>query len=684
MGVPSNPGWKYGYTPPPAEWNNVFSGKADFPVPLDQGGTGGQTAATGNYNLQQRVQVETATKVLTPLTLYSLRTDLSAMALSLPPANTCLKGDWIELVDTGANAAVNKITVNASGADQILSDAASVASIMLQANNSQVTLITDGVAKWRLINGGASALSVLDSLGTSHTQAPSQNAVKTAVDSLTAFVAGGSFSSVSALNVAVGFDLIQTSGATRGMLIADTTLTDADVTAYPQAIVKTANGRFFRRDQQDLRGAQFGMDPAATDNSAALSALIAYQIFRSVNAAQGLRGGASATFGAGIYSFTQDISIKGGTFAWSGSSGSTGYGLGSATVFQMVGAVGFTLHRSDTPDAIIPFGGDGFISNNICYRGSATGTKPVFTAHSRFHFRHSSCINGGSHGLAVIADVGATALSGLRGEASISTIFSGAFSGNGGSGILFSGGDANACKAYGYDAVGNQRYGIEDLSFLGNTFDGHHRDNVLGPYFANNPNAGTLALGTYTESGQPPAQLGGRGLVIGGTQAAGWTYNTAIFFAENGAPASNGLMTRRLSADGLTTLTVSFALDAAGGAIWSAGRTGYTGSAIERFRGADVVRSLDYSDGSVSYLWTGAGTTMAFGRAAIVPNVHVFYNFSLGTRIWAEGTVAPTTGSHAQGERVWNTAPVAGGTEGWVCVTSGTPGTWKTFGTIAA
>jgi hypothetical protein len=493
----------------------------------------------------------------------------------------------------------------------------------------------------------------------------------------------GPFSTVAGLSIPVGTDLIQTSGATRGQLIADTSLTDADVAAYPLAIVKTSNGRLFRRDQQDLRGAQFGMDPAATDNSAALSALIAYQIFRPVNAAQGLRGGASATFGAGIYSFTQDISIKGGTFAWSGSSGSTGYGLGSATVFQMVGAVGFTLHRSDTPDAIIPFGGDGFISNNICYRGSATGTKPVFTAHSRFHFRHSSCINGGSHGLAVIADVGATALSGLRGEASISTIFSGAFSGNGGSGILFSGGDANACKAYGYDAVGNQRYGIEDLSFLGNTFDGHHRDNVLGPYFANNPNAGTLALGTYTESGQPPAQLGGRGLVIGGTQAAGWTYNTAIFFAENGAPASNGLMTRRLSADGLTTLTVSFALDAAGGAIWSGGRTGYTGSAIERFRGADVVRSLDYSDASVSYLWTGAGTTMLFGRAAIVPNVHVFYNFSLGTRIWAEGTAAPTTGSHAQGERVWNTAPIAGGTEGWVCVTSGTPGTWKTFGSIA-
>lgn len=47
-------------------------------------------------------------------------------------------------------------------------------------------------------------------------------------------------------------------------------------------------------------------------------------------------------------------------------------------------------------------------------------------------------------------------------------------------------------------------------------------------------------------------------------------------------------------------------------------------------------------------------------------------------------TAAPTTGTWQVGDIVWNTAPAAGGTLGWVCVTAGTPGTWKTFGTIAA
>ncbi len=48
------------------------------------------------------------------------------------------------------------------------------------------------------------------------------------------------------------------------------------------------------------------------------------------------------------------------------------------------------------------------------------------------------------------------------------------------------------------------------------------------------------------------------------------------------------------------------------------------------------------------------------------------------------GSQVPTTGTWLQGDIVWNSAPAAGGTIGWVCVTAGTSGTWKTFGAIAA
>jgi hypothetical protein len=48
------------------------------------------------------------------------------------------------------------------------------------------------------------------------------------------------------------------------------------------------------------------------------------------------------------------------------------------------------------------------------------------------------------------------------------------------------------------------------------------------------------------------------------------------------------------------------------------------------------------------------------------------------------GTAAPSTGTHLVGAVVWNSAPAASGTMGWVCTTAGTPGTWKTFGAVSA
>ena len=44
----------------------------------------------------------------------------------------------------------------------------------------------------------------------------------------------------------------------------------------------------------------------------------------------------------------------------------------------------------------------------------------------------------------------------------------------------------------------------------------------------------------------------------------------------------------------------------------------------------------------------------------------------------------PTGGTWKRGHILYNSAPSAAGTVGWICTASGTPGTWKTFGTIAA
>lgn len=57
--------------------------------------------------------------------------------------------------------------------------------------------------------------------------------------------------------------------------------------------------------------------------------------------------------------------------------------------------------------------------------------------------------------------------------------------------------------------------------------------------------------------------------------------------------------------------------------------------------------------------------------------------FALGGNYVNYGSAAPTTGTWGRGDIIFNTLPSAGGTVGFVCTSGGTPGTWKTFGTIA-
>jgi len=47
------------------------------------------------------------------------------------------------------------------------------------------------------------------------------------------------------------------------------------------------------------------------------------------------------------------------------------------------------------------------------------------------------------------------------------------------------------------------------------------------------------------------------------------------------------------------------------------------------------------------------------------------------------GTAAPTSGTWKRGARVWNLSPSVGGAPGWVCVSGGTPGTWKAMANLA-
>ena len=59
-------------------------------------------------------------------------------------------------------------------------------------------------------------------------------------------------------------------------------------------------------------------------------------------------------------------------------------------------------------------------------------------------------------------------------------------------------------------------------------------------------------------------------------------------------------------------------------------------------------------------------------------------NYGTGCTVNSKGSAEPDAGTWGVADKVYNTAPAAGGTIGWVCTTAGTPGTWKTWGDIAA
>ena len=47
------------------------------------------------------------------------------------------------------------------------------------------------------------------------------------------------------------------------------------------------------------------------------------------------------------------------------------------------------------------------------------------------------------------------------------------------------------------------------------------------------------------------------------------------------------------------------------------------------------------------------------------------------------GNSIPTIGLYNQGDIVWSDTPTPGGNLGWICVRTGSPGEWRSFGNIS-
>ena len=92
---------------------------------------------------------------------------------------------------------------------------------------------------------------------------------------------------------------------------------------------------------------------------------------------------------------------------------------------------------------------------------------------------------------------------------------------------------------------------------------------------------------------------------------------------------------------------------------------------------------MRYQDTYVYQRATGFGAA-AFKSFERRCNAGVWTDWKRIVTIAGSATAAPTTGTYAVGDKVENSVPAAGGYIGWVCVTAGTPGTWKGYGLISS
>jgi hypothetical protein len=226
--------------------------------------------------------------------------------------------------------------------------------------------------------------------------------------------------------------------------------------------------------------------------------------------------------------------------------------------------------------------------------------------------------------------------------------------------------------------MNNGGWGFLDESFLGNTYVGcHTENNKKGGYSVTNPNARSIFIGSYTESGQPDNQIKAPSMVIGGL--FGPVQGTG-YLAIDGHLSPNWTVLNRKDPKIATSL--GFAGDVPRGVLSISATDGSLPYRLEYQKSDTGWWDLNYGE-------LGNGTAISFStvKADVGPGQVRFQNgFFIGRGAKAHSfTVAaspPASGAHLLGDIVFSNDPDRVGYVGWVAVQSGTPGQWVPFGAL--
>ena len=437
-----------------------------------------------------------------------------------------------------------------------------------------------------------------------------------------------------------------------------------------------------------LRAEQFGakadyVSPTnrGTDNSGALQAAISFVgLFFNPDYAY-YKSGPTIEFGYGSFYFSKSITPD-RTIRLTGFGNGYGVGGQATNLVFAQNQHGIYLPAYKTKPSVSP-GATGSVVDNLVLSslGGATGhglyAKTTITA-------HDVCIRDfPQRGVDIEADITISGnANGWRlSRLQISKCMAG--------GVYVGGGDVNAGLGDQIDVEQSKGPGIEDNSFLGNTWTACQVASTSGPaYKAMGLSSRSTFLGCYSESDCGASAIYQDNMVLGGLHAAGFTADTSgriqIGRFETGFTTFNrhddtvalGFSVRQ-SSNSLETWTAP-----AGDPIdvtWKSSCISFVNSGL---------------DSRIYSMYTGVGNTNACGRASPVPPGFVIHpqgaffgspeGFLGQSRLLGFSSGPPASGQYARGDKIFDSAPTAGGAEGWVCVAGGSPGTWKPFGNIGS
>jgi hypothetical protein len=359
----------------------------------------------------------------------------------------------------------------------------------------------------------------------------------------------------------------------------------------------------------------------------------------------------------------------------------------SGIVFNSINT---SLYTTVPIDLSLP-GAYGSILENVAFFGDKAGSSTAadgVVVRCLMECRGVGVQNFSRYGFRIWADLGTGGST--EGNANQWILYGCQSTYNGDHGVYVNGEDANVGVATKVFSQANGGYGFYDTSLIGNTYIGcDTASNVLGPMYSVSTSSRVTLIGFWEDSGGT-STLGQNVMSFGGNPAASPSSNCFEF--TFGVAQHAGF--RHLNSAGSTTVGAQVGKQGTDLAVFAFGATSETPTNDAwtlkfeptynvwylNFANSGTFRPIAFPN-SIGALWTlkqFSGPVFQNGYAVINPGPAY-----TSAKVRLLGTAAPISGTYEVGDIVYNSAPVAGGTIGFVCTTAGTPGTWKTFGAIS-